>query len=125
MILATLFLFDKEQQIFSFFSASNPEICDQILPLRFNSSDDYEYGLSPEERQLFTYFQWHVYTPVLTGIISGNEDDVVAFHEETSLPWKGKERIGEQSLGERSFVERIEIYSHNHDLVSLTVNTAM
>lgn len=119
MILATLFLCGKEDLILSFFLPSKPQICDSSLPFRFNSPDVFDYGLTTEDREILTSFQWYVYTPFLTGITSGRKEDIVMFPEEASLPWMSKERLEEPALGEVSYVERIEIHPCNHALVSL------
>lgn len=118
MILATLFLCGREDLILSFLSPEGPPTCDKDLPLRFNSSEDLNFGLSKADTELFTHFQWHVYTPFLTGITSKKREDVAAFPEEVSLPWMEKARIGEPTLGQVSHVDKIEIHSLNHDLVN-------
>lgn len=121
MILATLFLCGLEDLILSFLPPADHQTCDRSLPLRLDSYEDHCYGLSAEERELFIHFQWHVYTPILTVITSGEWKDVAAFPEEVSLPWMETTRVGYKEFGEVSYVERIEIHSLNHDLVSWTV----
>lgn len=120
MILATLFFCGREDLILSFLPPAEHQICDKNLPYRLNSAKDFDYGLSAEERELFTHFKWHAYTPFLYGITS-EKRDIAAFREEVSLPWMEKTRIGEQVSGEVSYVEKVEIHHLNHDLVSYTV----
>lgn len=116
MTLATLFLCGKEGSILSFFSTKNPPFCDGRLPLRFESPGDPCYGLSEEDKELFTHFQWLVYTPFLTGLVAENK--VETFPDEVSLPWKTKEKITTEEGAEVPFVEKVEIHFGNHDLVS-------
>lgn len=122
MILGTLFLCGREDLILKFLPPQSPDTCDTSLPLRFNSPGASHHGLSEAERELFTHFQWHVYTPFLTGIASGKED-VAVVPNEVSLPWMEKERIDEGN-NEVSYVERIEVHPLNHNLVSLTVESS-
>lgn len=122
MTLATLFLCGKEHLITSFFSKSTPSFCDGKLPLQLSSPEEHDLKLSKEDRELFVYSQWQVYTPFLTGIVS--KDEVETFPDEISLPWEEKSRIPEKEEAkvpdeeelEVSFVEKVQIHSGNHDL---------
>lgn len=120
MILATLFLCGREDLILSFLPPAKHQTCDKNLPFLLNSAEAFDYGLNAEERELFTHFKWHVYTPFIHGITSERRG-FAAFREEVSLPWMEKSRIGDQVSGEVSYVEKIEIHYPNHDLVSCTV----
>lgn len=80
-----------------------------------------DYGLTTDEQELFAYFQWLVYTPFLPCLTSGNWEDVITFPEEVSLPWLKNKRMRKKQAGEVSYVEEIEIYRSNHDLVSNAV----
>ncbi|KAG8158208.1 hypothetical protein KVR01_011969 [Diaporthe batatas] len=116
MTLATLFLCGKEDLITSFFSISSPPFCDGSLPLHFGSPGCPNFGLCKRDRELFTYFQWQIYTPFLTRIAS--KKDVKIYPDEVSLPWRQKERITQEEAAEVPFVEKIEIYPGNHNLHS-------
>lgn len=123
MIFATLLLCGKDNAILSFLPPAKSQLCDIDLPLRLDSPGQFDYGLNADEKGLFTYFQWHVYTPFLPGITSANWDDVTRFPKEVSLPWMEKERMSKKQPGEVSYVEQIEIHHMNHDLVSRIVKS--
>lgn len=116
MIFATLLLCGREDLIQAFLPPATLQTCDNNLPLRFNSPEAPDYGLNPDERELFFHFQWQVYTPFVAGITSATGESEMCFPEEASLPWMETTRMGEQVLGEVSYVERIEIDPLSHSL---------
>lgn len=120
MIFATLLFCGREDLMLSSFSLSNLRKCDNDLPLSLNSLplDDGDLDLTRKEKELFIHMQFQVYTPFLTEIHSRKDREIVTFPEEVSMPWIKKTRLGENSLGEVSYVEKIEIHPGNHDLVS-------
>lgn len=146
MLFATLLLLGKEDVLLSFYSSSDPRICDSALPLRFSALGDdnalhaLASALNETERKLFEYFQWQVVTPLIVrwdqnasvGPSSGEPDEpderVYTFPEEISLPWsylatevRGRDRGIQLELevqGQRTLVNKVQIYAENHDLVS-------
>lgn len=125
MILATLLLFGREDIIPSYLSLQSPQFCDKDLPLSLESLNNIDNNLSARERELFIHMQWQVYTPFLAESELDKSRDIVRLHEQISLPWMEKERIGERMQGEVSYIEQIKIYPGNHDLVSFIVGEAM
>jgi hypothetical protein len=124
MIIATLLLFGREDLILSFLPPENPQRCDKNLPFRLDALNNLSCVWGSHEKELFIHLQWQVYTPFLTRITSSEGKHVPCFPEEVSLPWKKdpEAEARKRKPGEVSFVDRIVIYSSNHDLVSRITN---
>lgn len=118
MILSTLLLCGREDLMLSRFFLQSSRICDNDLPLSFDSLDGIDDDLSASEKELFIHMQWQVYTPFLIKLKPDKIQTPETFPEEVSLPWIEKARIGERIPGEVSYIEQIKICPRNHDLVS-------
>lgn len=73
--------------------------------------------LSPTDRALFLGFQWQFMTPYITGL--GLDENGVEEPDQISLPWQERERTEQTVEGNFSFVQKVKIFSGNHNLVSL------
>lgn len=118
MILSTVLLCGREDLLLSRLFLKGSRICDNDLPLSFDSLDGIDDDLSASEKELIIHMQWQVYTPFLTKLKPDKIHTPETFPEEASLPWIEKARIGERIPGEVSYIEQIEISARNHDLVS-------
>lgn len=138
MILSILLFIGRADLIVTLLP--NRSICDQSLPFGTIIADETTYAtredqfqsrepekhactslfdrLSADEKDLFSYWQWHVISPFLSTLNpdeTGHEEP-----DEACLPWQEIEHVRAPRLGELAYVQRIKVFPGSHNIVSNT-----
>lgn len=79
-------------------------------------------NLGDSERELVLHWQWHVMSPYITTLgpeppERDSEEQPHQDYDVISLPWKSVEEVRYRREGEVAYVQKLEIYPGNHNLV--------